>query len=192
MRPKNDIRIFFALWPDGPTREQLQQRALQMPLARPARRVPDYNLHLTLHFIGNISVDRLGCLQRQARKVSAESFELLIDGSGFFRRARVGWLGCSAPPAELAGLHHDLGQKLLPCGFRPEARAYNPHVTVARKINRQPELPVFEPLRWKVDNFVLIESRADDSGVRYEVVETYPLTWVLTTNSSCRRRCCGN
>jgi 2'-5' RNA ligase len=33
----------------------------------------------------------------------------------------------------------------------------------------------FEPLRWKVDHFVLIESRAVDGGVKYEVIEAYPL-----------------
>ncbi|UCH41533.1 MAG: RNA 2',3'-cyclic phosphodiesterase, partial [Gammaproteobacteria bacterium] len=82
MRDKKDIRIFFALWPDPATRKQLVRRARLMPVERPARRVPDYNLHLTLHFIGNVAFDELACLQRQARQVSGKSFELVIDSHG--------------------------------------------------------------------------------------------------------------
>jgi len=175
MREKKDIRVFFALWPGAVLREQLADLARRMPVERPARRVPEYNLHLTLHFIGNVDFDELQCLQRQARKVSAAPFELWIDDHGFFRKARVGWLGCNDLPGELVRLHGDLGERLRPCGYRVETRPYNPHVTVARKMNRQPAMTDFEALRWKVDNFTLIESRSVDRGVRYEVIETYPL-----------------
>ena len=175
MRQKKDIRIFFALWPDAAVREHLAALARRMPVERPARRVPDYNLHLTLHFIGNVFFDQLDCLQRQARKVSGRPFELQIDDHGVFRKARVGWLGCKNQPPELARLHGELGEHLRPCGYRVESRPYNPHVTVARKMNRLPAMSGFEPLRWKVDSFVLIESREIETGVKYEIIETYPL-----------------
>lgn len=176
MREQKDIRVFFALWPDPVLRKKLASLARRMPVERPARRVPDYNLHLTLHFIGNVFFNELDCLQRQARKVSGAPFELWLDDHGFFRKARVGWLGCSDPPAELTRLHRDLGDRLRPCGYRIETRPYNPHLTVARKMNRHPAMTDFAAVRWKVDNFTLIESRAVDAGVRYEVIETYPLT----------------
>ncbi|TNF90457.1 MAG: RNA 2',3'-cyclic phosphodiesterase [Gammaproteobacteria bacterium] len=176
MRDKKDVRIFFALWPDPATRKQLARRARLIPLERPARRVPDYNLHMTLHFIGNVFFDEMACLQRQARQVSGKGFELVVDSHGHFRKPRVAWLGLNELPTALERLHCELGRQLQPCGYQPETRRYHPHVTVARKMNRAADIKDFEPLHWKVDNFVLVESREADNGVRYEVIESYPLT----------------
>lgn len=175
MREKKDIRIFFALWPDARLRQQLTRVAHLMAVEHPARRVPDHNLHMTLHFIGNVSFDELDCLLPAARKLVAPRFELSVDCHGHFAKSRVAWLGCGEVPEALQKLHRQLGECLQPCGYRPEKRRYNPHVTVARQMRSLPELESFEPLGWKVDNFVLVESRAVDDGVRYEVIETYPL-----------------
>ena len=176
MTEKKDARIFFALWPDPVTRAGLAERARRLPLARPARRVPDYNLHLTLHFIGNVTFEQMACLQQRARRVEGKPFELVIDAHGHFRRARVAWIGPEILPDALLRLHAELGDELQACGYRAEARRYSPHVTVARKLGRAVAGEAFEPLRWKVDNFVLVESRAVETGVRYEVIETYPLS----------------
>lgn len=175
MTSQQQLRIFFALWPDPATRARLASIAAQIPLARPARRVPDCNLHLTLHFIGNVDRGDADCMRQRARTVGGEAFEFAIDRYGHFGRARVGWLGCTRVPGALSGLHERLGRGLRDCGYRPEARAFRAHVTVARKLGRMPDAPAFEPLVWKVDNFALVVSRAAESGVRYEVVETYPL-----------------
>lgn len=168
-------RIFFALWPDPATRAGLARIAAALPLERRARRVPEHNLHLTLHFIGNVALDAADCMRQAARSVGGEGFELAIDGVGHFRRARVGWLGPAAIPAALRRLHADLGRELATCGYVPEARDFSPHITVARKLGQPLAGGGFEPLYWKVDNFALVESRACDSGVRYEVLESYPL-----------------
>lgn len=175
MRDKKDIRIFFALWPDADLRKRLSRTARMMPVASPGRRVPDHNLHLTLHFVGNVFFDELDCLQQAARQLVAPRFELAVDCHGHFPKPRVAWLGCSEVPEVLQTLHRQLGEYLQPCGYRPEKRRYSPHVTIARKIKTEPTMQSFEPLRWKVDNFVLIESRAVDGGVKYEVIEAYAL-----------------
>ena len=175
MTENKDIRVFFALWPDRAMRQRLAQIARQMPVERPARRVPDYNLHLTLHFIGDICFDELTCLRRQARLVEGRRFELVIDQHGHFAKPRIGWMGCSRIPDALQQLHSQLGQCLRPCGYTPETRPFNPHVTVARKMMRPPRMEAIEALIWKVESFALIESRAVDNGVKYEVVETYPI-----------------
>jgi len=176
MREKKDIRIFFALWPDEELRKQLQQTAELMTVTRPGRRVPLYNLHLTLHFIGNVSFDEMACLQHQARQLRADGFEFAIDCRGYFKKPRVAWLGCSEIPPTVSVLQQKLGRRLQKCDYQPEKRRFNPHVTVARKINHSPEIHEFAPLLWRVDNFVLIESRATDNGVIYKVIESYPLT----------------
>jgi 2'-5' RNA ligase len=175
VREKKDIRIFFALWPNDALRDSLHHASKTIPVERPARRVPQYNLHLTLHFIGNVYFDQMACLQQQARLVKAAAFEFKIDCRGYFKKPRVAWLGCSETPAALSELHQQLGQRLQLCDYHPEARRYNPHVTMARKIDRVPELEGFEFIPWAVENFALIEVRQIADGVQYRVIETYPL-----------------
>jgi len=175
VREQKDIRVFFALWPNDAVRDSLHRASKTIPVERPARRVPRYNLHLTLHFIGNVYFDQMACLQQQARLVEADAFELNIDCQGYFKKPRVAWLGCSEMPAALSELHAQLGQRLQLCDYRPETRHYNPHVTMARKINRIPELQSFESIPWVAENFALIEVRQIDNGVQYRVIETYPL-----------------
>jgi 2'-5' RNA ligase len=175
VRENKDIRLFFALWPDEDLRGCLNDSAGAIPVERPARRVPPGNLHLTLHFIGNVYFEQLTCLQQQARLVQADAFEFNIDCRGYFSKPRVAWLGCSDPPTALVELHRQLGQRLRHCDYQPEKRRYNPHVTVARKIQPLPELESFEAISWEVENFALVEVCQTASGVQYCVKETFPL-----------------
>jgi 2'-5' RNA ligase len=175
VRERKDIRLFFALWPDAGLRPGLQHAADSILLARTARRVPATNLHLTLHFIGNVYFDDMACMRSQARLVDAAAFELDIDRQGSFRKPRVAWLGCSEIPDALLALHRQLGSCLQTCGYQPEARPYHPHVTVARKVESIGDTPGFAPLCWRVDSFALIEVQPLAKGVQYRVVESWPL-----------------
>ena len=175
MRDPKDVRLFFALWPNDGTRSELQRAAQTIAIERPARRVPAGNLHLTLHFVGNVYFDEMACMRERAGRVQARSFELRVDRQGSFDKARVGWLGCRETPAELAILHRELGKQLESCGFRVEARPYNPHVTVARRMSGLCGAATFAPVAWRVDEFALIEVRAVKNGVEYRVVDTWPL-----------------
>jgi 2'-5' RNA ligase len=175
VRDKKDIRLFFALWPDDALRAQLHRASNTITVERPARRVPHYNLHLTLHFIGNVFFGEMDCLRQQARLVEGEAFELSIDRQGYFSKPRVGWLGCREVPAALRELHQQLGQRLQLCDYRPEARYYNPHVTVARKIGAIADSAIFAPIAWKVEAFSLVEVCQVENGVQYRVIETLPL-----------------
>jgi len=175
VREQKDIRLFFALWPDEALRGRLHGAAKGIPIAGAARRVPRNNLHLTLHFIGNVYFEEMVCLQRQARRVRADPFRFDIDCQGYFSKPRVAWLGCEKVPAALEARQAQLGRQLRLCASRPEKRRYHPHVTVARKIARAAGNAQFEPIAWEVSEFALIEVKQIDSGVQYCVVETYPL-----------------
>ena len=101
MREKKDIRLYFALWPDETLRQRLHAAATTIAVDSRGRRVPRANLHLTLHFIGNVYLEQMNCLQVAARAVHAPAFDLTIDRQGYFNKPRVAWLGCSNPPAAL-------------------------------------------------------------------------------------------
>jgi 2'-5' RNA ligase len=175
VRENKDIRLFFALWPDAALRQRLQEAATTISVEAGGRRVPGANLHLTLHFIGNVYFEQMDCLQAAARSVNAPGFDLTIDIQGFFKKPRVAWLGCDNPPAALGALHRQLGKRLQACDFHPEARPYHPHVTVARKSGSIAADACFAPIAWRVTEFALVEVQAIKNGVQYRAVETYPL-----------------
>lgn len=182
MREKKDIRLFFALWPDEVLRQRLQEAVITIPVTAGGCRVPSANLHLTLHFIGNVYFEQMDCLQAAARNVSASGFDLTLDVQGYFKKPQVAWLGCENPPAALGDLHRQLGKRLQECDFHPEARPYHPHVTVARKSGSIAADAGFAPIDWPVTGFALIKVEAIElsglkKGVQYQAVETYPLNY---------------
>ncbi|MDJ0834273.1 MAG: RNA 2',3'-cyclic phosphodiesterase [Gammaproteobacteria bacterium] len=169
-------RLFFALWPDASLREQITGLRKALPGLDQGRLLVAGNLHLTLHFLGNIELERIDCFLQQAGKVKARSFSLELDTPGYFKRPQVAWLGCQRIPTGLVELHRQLGEHIENCGFKVEHRAYSPHMTLARKIRKRPELPTtVQALPWQVNEFVLIKSVSVEGGVEYRVRESFPL-----------------
>ena len=176
MRPVEDVRLFFALWPDDDVRFQIVENLRRFELDRnKSRPVTPGNLHLTLHFVGNVSIAEMKCLDRQARQVKAEKFDLSLDYSGYFKKPKVLWLACRTVPRALIDLQQNLGRQIAECEYTPEERPYSPHLTVARKIYQAPEPVAVAAIHWQVDRFVMVESISDFAGVRYEVVKSYSL-----------------
>ncbi len=166
-------RLFYALWPDDPVRRALArwQRDHLPAQARPTH-VAD--LHLTLHFLGQVEEDRLESLRVLGRQQRFEPFELILDRIGHWRRPRVLWVGPSEIPQPLAGLYGALGKGLTELGFELDPRPFAPHVTLARKVARLPEALAFTPLRWQVSEWALVESRAGDRPL-YHPLERWAL-----------------
>ena len=119
MRETKDLRLFFALWPDDKVRDHIAN--FMAGFATDAGRVvPQYNWHMTLHFIGNTSFGEKSCLHRQARKVRAMPFQLTLDQTGFFKKPKVFWLGCCDAPLSLFDFQEKLGKEIGHCEFNPE------------------------------------------------------------------------
>lgn len=99
------------------------------------------DLHITLHFIGDMPVSSVSSIQTAMEKAASQSsgFSLELSKLGGFgreERPSVLWLGLKRLPAELLHLHQMLGQSLhSEMGYTPETRPYRPHVTLARKYN---------------------------------------------------------
>jgi RNA 2',3'-cyclic 3'-phosphodiesterase len=97
------------------------------------------NIHLSLKFLGEVEETRepelRTALQRAAGKRSEpRPLTLQITGFGVFpdyHRPQVLWAGVTPDPA-LELLQHGVEQTFAPLGFPTEARAFRPHVTLAR------------------------------------------------------------
>lgn len=165
-------RVFFAALPETHTRRQLEA-GLKVLSARPGRRVPANNLHLTLAFVGAVSEERLACLRERARRVDAPDIAMNLNRLGCFSRAGGLWLGPEVVPADLATLAQALSSVLADCGTVPEARAFAPHVTLARLLRNVPPGLALPPVAWHSHGFALMESVSGEHGVRYRIVDRY-------------------
>lgn len=169
-------RIFFALWPDDETRIHIAKSLKQLGKDKlNGRIIPSENIHITLHFIGNVSEQKLECLHNAAQTVVAKNFHFELDHFGYFYKPKILWLGLKENPEGLKTLHQVLGQALANCSYQVEHRPYAPHVTLMRKLTKPESLEKIFPIQWSAREFVLVESIPVEGGVRYEVRERYSI-----------------
>jgi 2'-5' RNA ligase len=161
---------------------ELLYQSLQ-PLA-PIHWSPIANLHVTTKFIGDWPVERLDELKAVLREQrSGQSFELAIDGFGWFptpHHPSVLFAAVRAPEA-LRELAERTDAALAAIGVPAETKPYQPHLTLARirdaHVDLAPvkqfiaQLPSTEFGRMAVTSYKLYESR---SGT-YSVLEDFPL-----------------
>lgn len=172
-------RLFFALWPDGKTREALGKASKQLHAAcggRPTRRE---TIHLTLIFLGDMPIERIDELLALTAQVSAPAFELVLTKLGWWKHNRVAWAAPDDVPAALAALVQSLEQALKSKKVQFDVRPYLPHVTLARKANCRETPPLAAGIVWPVEEYVLVRSVTDASGAAYEVIGRWPLATVL-------------
>jgi 2'-5' RNA ligase len=111
---------------------QLQQKLAGVPV----RWVPAKNIHLTLKFLGDVSLSNLEILKKIVRtEVSAHApFEISVGELGAFptiRRPRVIWVGVKAP-AELSVIQQRIDAETARLGYAREDRKFSPHLTLGR------------------------------------------------------------
>ena len=147
--------------------------------------------HLTLKFLGAVGPDQLEPITRRLPEAVARHspFTLRLLGFGAFpsaERARVLWIGIEEDEgkAMLAALARDVEAALAELGWPPEARLFNPHLTLAR-IKQPRHLPQLVELleRWRaerlatvaVNQVVLMKSQLQPGGSVYTPVALFPL-----------------
>lgn len=136
------IRAFIAIRLSAEVLHGLDQTLVELkkrlPKA-PVRWVPPQNIHLTIKFLGDVSVASLDLLTQmlQTEALRHTAFEFSVGGIGAFpsvRRPRVVWVGVDAPPA-LGALQHGVEAEMARLGYEPEGRDFSPHLTLGR-VNR--------------------------------------------------------
>lgn len=175
-------RVFLAILLDDATRSAIE--SVTIPADRPLRQIRPDELHVTLHFLGEVNERMLADLRTSLRLLQVRQFRLSLRSAGFFGgngRPEILWVGVDQHPT-LIELHSTLVAFLRSLDIAVEDRPYSPHLTVARlkspssgtaqtfvRSNAQFEaaMPVHE--------FVLFSSSPNMGGCRYQVIESFPL-----------------
>lgn len=173
--------MFFALWPDAATREELTVVQQSTPRRR-GRTTHPLDLHVTLVFLGMVDAAQKSCVEAVAGEIQGPAFDLQIDFTDFWSRPRIAWCGPRRIPEPLQLLVNQLKSGMRKCGFTPETRPYRPHVTLARDARSSASGPIAKPFTWHCDRFVLVTSTSGRELPRYRVVREWPLTAAPETN----------
>ena len=165
-------RLFFALWPDDQTRQELERlnRSIEAKGFRP---VQLHNLHVTLVFLGQVDTDSELLLKDSVRSISANPFVLTFDRLSYWSKPRVLCLTCSQIAEEVELLVAALNKEVGLCSLQTDTRPYQPHITLARHAQYLPDIN-FEPILWRAGSFCLVESCSEPGGVNYIVRQQWP------------------
>jgi 2'-5' RNA ligase len=181
------MRLFVAIALTAEAAEALARVRERLAAAGDALRWTEpESWHVTLQFLGNASEEQASCVAGRLAEVRAERVPVRLEGLGFFARAGVFYAGVALTP-ELLALEQKVTAATRGCGFLPEERAYNPHITLAR-VKGRGAASALRPLQQAVERnrtnlaaefvaeeFLLYESFPGPEGSRYEVRGRWPL-----------------
>lgn len=171
-------RLFVALPLPEPVARAASELAVVLAAAgEDVRAVAASNLHVTLAFLGNrpaSDVEAIGdaveAAAREHQRIPLHALRLAAFGGGGAIALRMG----SSEEVRLRALHGSVVARLVRLGvYTADRRAWQPHVTVARRRGRQrgwrppPEVPI-PRLEFECDRLVLVESLPDGAYRRYE------------------------
>jgi len=168
-------RLFFALWPDEKTRKQLHNvsNALKQDHFRQTRST---NLHITLVFLGEVSAsDQLQLIHR-IDGIATRPFQLQLTQIGVWPKPGILWLAPEEIPRALLKLVGVIQACVRQQGLKTDLRPYKPHVTLARKAKRLPRSLPLVTISWEINRFVLVASNTLETGVEYQVLQSWPLS----------------
>ncbi|MFV8753755.1 RNA 2',3'-cyclic phosphodiesterase [Nannocystaceae bacterium ST9] len=144
-------------------------------------------LHLTLHFLGEVDGGDMRRLIAALAELDAPSFEMQLRGAGVFPPrgpTRVLWIGVHDPdPIRL--LHERSGKIIDRVGIDREQRKYAPHVTLARFDRPSHDADIaswvvrhafYSSASWRVDHVQLYSSVLGRGGPKYRIEAAIPLT----------------
>jgi 2'-5' RNA ligase len=137
------VRSFIAIELPDELKSRLAELQTQLKTGKhySVKWVNPYSIHLTLKFLGSISIDSTreitNAMEDAIQGISP--FHLEAKRLGVFpnlKRVQVIWVGISGETDKLDQLHKQLESRLARLDFSPESRPFTPHLTLARLRNQ--------------------------------------------------------
>ena len=170
------MRAFFGLSPNAETTLAIEDwRNKAFPdLHAP---VPAANFHVTLAFLGNVSVEQLDTINYLIEEMPRSiAFNVSLNKLGYWSKPKAFWLGCQQTANEHLILAKQVHEIANMSGLLLQQQDYVAHLTLARKCKIKPPAPlVAANFHWHVDQFHLFESKSTPQGVCYPILKSWSL-----------------
>ncbi len=148
--------------------------------------VEPQNLHMTFHFLGEITQEQAISVLRNLQQIAERfaPFRVQYRALGVFpdrKRPRILWIGVSKGEGSLKRLASEVIKLNRRSGIRSESKPFHPHVTVCRikDVDRKKLSALMNRYRGHtfgeetVDRIALISSSLTSVGPIYTVVEEF-------------------
>jgi len=175
------MRLFVGIPLDAAVHEQLAAVVARFATGGDGVRwsAPD-SWHITLQFLGETCWERCQRLIAALRTVHQPPVPVSLEKLGCFERV---FIAAVHPTPQLLALQQKVVTATQTCGFVPENRPYQAHITLARsrELGRfseklQPKLRIQPHFgRFVASEFLLYESFTGRGGAHYEVRERFSL-----------------
>lgn len=172
-------RLFAAVEIPEKQKKELFEKYSKLLNAENFKIVRPESLHLTLLFLGNVSIEKIPGLEEKLSRISAKKFRLKIQGCGFFGK-NILWLGIAEGKKELEGL---AGKASNAAGFFGEN--FQAHLTIARN-KAASSLEFAKAVRelqeaglsaeFSANSFSLFESRLSEKGPKHSLLRSFALS----------------
>jgi len=177
------MRLFIAIELPDTVKKALAGLYKDLP---GVRWVPHGQLHLTLHFLGDVDTEQLKMLCQALTAIHSKSFSLTFTRINCFpqrKSPRIIWMGLEKQAA-LEHLAQCVKRAVTACGIMIEERPFAPHITLARV-----KTPATEELRHylakagsakippvTVHDFVLFQSILSKEGAQHLPLHVFRFT----------------
>ncbi|HSW08791.1 MAG TPA: 2'-5' RNA ligase family protein [Aquabacterium sp.] len=129
------------------------------------------DLHMTLHFIGDLAVAQPDALSAALSGVTMRPLQVAIDAPALWNNETAVLTGVASP--EMGALHDAVGRALAGTGLPVDARRWRPHVSLARSARGAIVPAVPTPVSWQATGLAL--ACASGGGAqRYRLLRTWP------------------
>ena len=158
----------------------------------PARWTKKENLHITLLFIGSVKTEEIPDISESVKQTVQKHNACLINlnkicyGPPKKMPPRMVW-AVGDKSEEIGRLYKELKSSLFTSNlenFKPDNRAYYPHITLARirkwefkriEPEERPEIEEDISLTFEVNSIEIMESQLKKRGPEYTILESIPL-----------------
>ena len=168
------MRLFYAVtFTDGTKEAIFPYRDMIADSSLKGRFVAKENFHVTLEFIGEVSLAELALYITILESLRVPELRLQASYISSFKKEdkEVVWMGFESNPA-LNQLHAFLVKQLKGSGFQPAEHHFKPHITLGRQVILIGNLDamVIAPLYIKPYSIALMESKKVAGKLVYESV----------------------
>ena len=116
-------------------RSLTETQMLAMQTGADLKPVEPGNIHMTIRFLGDITLDMANKVYAEMQKTLFKPFLVQLTGLGVFPSLsfpRVLWVGIAHGTDQLQNIFNQIEPRLQNLGFSPDHNGFSPHLTIAR------------------------------------------------------------
>jgi 2'-5' RNA ligase len=185
-------RLFIAVDTSEQVKEELEHLSARLRSSKAQVRWEGRDkFHATLKFLGGTDEALLPSITASLERVcdGTSPFQAVARRVGSFPgrgNPRVVWVGLDDPDGGLERLQKSIDREMSQLGFKPEERAFHPHITLGRvkgtgnlhNLRRMLESVTFESHPATVHEVLLVRSELKSSGSVYTILKSFPFVGI--------------